>query len=159
MKKRDQILLESLYDSVILKEQEENIFKFPLIVYHGTDLKSAQYIKQNGLSLSKCDKGYFGRAFYVTTDEELAKSNYADFTGDEEGGTVLKFEMNPVGIVLDLRDSGDWDFYKQNNLEKYLGNDNLPSIMVRLGVDALYDRSNDAFAVYNLNILNICRVY
>jgi len=62
--------------------------------------------------------------------------------------------MNPVGRVLDLRDSNDWDFYKQNNLEKYLGNDNLPNIMVRLGVDTLYDRSNDAFAIYNINILS-----
>lgn len=137
-----------------LKEQEEQPFKFPLTVYHGTDLESAKSIKKNGLSLKKCERGYFGRAFYVTTDEELAKSNYADFTGDEEGGTVLRFEMNPTGRVLDLRDSDDWDFYKKNNLEKYLGNDNLPSIMVRLGVDGLYDRSNDAFAIYNINILS-----
>ena len=141
------------FKQYFLKEQEES-FKFPLTVFHGTDLSSAKDIKENGLNLSKCHKGYFGKAFYVTTDEELAKSNYADFTGDEEGGTVLKFEMNPVGRVLDLRDSDDWDFYKQNNLEKYLGNDNLPNIMVRLGVDALYDRSNDAFAIYNINILS-----
>jgi hypothetical protein len=141
------------FKEYFLKEQEEP-FKFPLTVFHGTDLKSAKGIKEKGLDLSKCDRGYFGKAFYVTTDEELAKSNYADFTGDEEGGTVLKFEMNPVGRVLDLRNSDDWDFYKQNNLEKYLGNDNLPNIMVRLGVDALYDRSNDAFAIYNINILS-----
>lgn len=135
-----------------LREQEE-VFTFPLVVYHGTDLVSAQDIKENGLDLGKCDRGYFGKAFYVTTDEELAKSNYADFSGDEEAGIVLKFEMNPVGRVLDLRDSNDWDFYKQNNIEKYLGNDNLPNTMMRLGVDALYDRSNDAFAIYNLKIL------
>lgn len=141
------------FKEYFLKEQEEP-FKFPLTVFHGTDFKSAKGIKEKGLDLSKCDRGYFGKAFYVTTDEELAKSNYADFTGDEEGGTVLKFEMNPVGRVLDLRNSNDWDFYKQNNLEKYLGNDNLPSIMIRLGVDGLYDRSNDAFAIYNINILS-----
>jgi hypothetical protein len=150
MKNKDQIILENLYESI-----SDDKFSYPLTVFHGTDLGSAKVINQNGLDLSKCDRGYFGKAFYVTTDEELARSNYADFTGDEDGGTVLKFEMNPVNRVLDLRDSDDWDFYKQNNLEKYLGNDNLPNIMIRLGVDALYDRSNDAFAVYNINILKI----
>ena len=145
------------FRAYFLKEQEE-IFTFPLVVYHGTDAPSANDIQRSGLDLSKCDRGYFGKAFYVTTDEELAKSNYADFTGDEEGGIVLKFEMNPVGRVLDLRNSDDWDFYKQNNLEKYLGNDNLPSIMTRLKIDALYDRSNDAFAIYNINILKPFKV-
>jgi hypothetical protein len=148
MKNKDQILLENLYDSI-----SNNKFSYPLTVFHGTDLNSTKDIKQNGLDLSKCDRGYFGKAFYVTVDEQLAASNYADFSGDEEGGIVLKFEMNPVNRILDLRNSDDWDFYKQNNIEKYLGNDNLPNIMTRLGVDALYDRSNDAFAVYNLDIL------
>lgn len=150
MRNKDQILLESIYDKI-----SETKFSFPLTVFHGTDIKSANDIRQNGLDLSKCDRGYFGKAFYVTTDEELARSNYADFTGDEEGGIVLEFEMNPINRILDLRDSMDWDFYKQNNIEKYLGSDNLPNIMNHLGVDALYDRSNDAFAIYNLKILNI----
>ena len=142
-----------------LREQEE-VFTFPLVVYHGTDLVSAQDIKEKGLDLGKCDRGYFGKAFYVTTDEELAKSNYADFTGDEEGGIVLKFEMNPTGRVLDLRNSEDWDYYqnlkyKGRELSGLMGFDELPNIMKSFGIDALYDRSNDAFAVYNLNTLNI----
>lgn len=142
-----------------LREQEES-FTFPLTVFHGTDLESAKDIKQNGLDLSKCDRGYFGKAFYVTTDEQLAMSNYADFSGEEEGGIVLKFEMNPINKVLDLRDSDDWDFYTNlkhddRNITKFMGFDEFPSIMTSLGIDALYDRSNDAFAVYNLNTLNI----
>jgi len=36
-----------------------------------------------------------------------------------------------------------------------VGFDELPSIMNSFGIDALYDRSNDAFAVYNLKILSI----
>ena len=153
MKNKDQILLESLYDKI-----SEKSFSFPLIVFHGTDLSSAKDIKENGLNLSKCHKGYFGQAFYVTTDEELAKSNYADFSGDEEGGIVLKFEMNPTGRVLDLRNSDDWDYYqnlkyKGRELSGWMGFDELPNIMKSFGIDALYDRSNDAFAVYNLNIL------
>ena len=140
-----------------LREQEES-FTFPLIVFHGTDLESAKDIKQKGLDLSKCDRGYFGKAFYVTTDENLAKSNYADFSGDEEGGIVLKFEMNPINKVLDLRDSNDWDIYtnlkyKGRKITDFMGFDEFPSIMTSLGIDALYDRSNDAFAIYNINIL------
>jgi hypothetical protein len=131
-----------------------------LTVFHGTDLESAKNIKQNGLNLSKCDRGYFGKAFYVTTDENLAKSNYADFSGDEEGGIVLKFEMNPNNKVLDLRNSDDWDFYtnlkyKGREIRNFMGFDEFPSIMTSLGIDALYDRSNDAFAIYNVNILKI----
>lgn len=144
-----------------IKEQiEVKDFQYPLTVYHGTDLPSAQDIKQNGLNLSKCDKGYFGKAFYVTTDEQLAKSNYADFSGEEEGGTVLKFEMNPINRILDLRKSEDWDYYqnlkyKGRELSGWMGFDELPIIMNSFGIDAMYDRSNDAFAVYNLKILKL----
>jgi hypothetical protein len=153
MKNKDQILLENLYDSI-----SNDKFSYPLTVFHGTDLESADDIKQNGLNLSKCDRGYFGKAFYVTTDENLAKSNYADFSGDEEGGIVLKFEMNPNNKVLDLRNSDDWDIYtsltyKGRKITDFMGFDEFPSIMTSLGIDALYDRSNDAFAIYNINIL------
>jgi hypothetical protein len=139
-------------------ESMESDFSFPLNVYHGTDLQSAKNIKKNGLNLSKCDRGYFGKAFYVTTDEELARSNYADFTGDEEGGVVLEFEMNPINKFLDLRKSDDWDIYqnlkyKGRDVGDFMGIDEFPLIMKSLGIDALYDRSNDAFAIYNINIL------
>jgi hypothetical protein len=155
MRSKDQILLENLYDSI-----SNDKFSYPLIVFHGTDLNSAKDIKQNGLDLSKCDRGYFGKAFYVTTDEQLAMSNYADFSGEEEGGIVLKFEMNPDNRILDLRNSDDWDFYtnlkyKGREIRNFMGFDEFPSIMTSLGIDALYDRSNDAFAVYNVNILKI----
>ena len=147
--------MESLYDS-----KSNDKLSYPLNVFHGTDLESAKDIKENGLDLSKCDRGYFGKAFYVTTDEQLAMSNYADFSGEEEGGVVLKFEMNPDNRILDLRNSEDWDFYtnlkyKGREIKNFMGFDEFPSIMTSLGIDALYDRSNDAFAVYNVNILKI----
>jgi hypothetical protein len=130
------------------------------IVYHGTDVKSAKDIKQRGLDLSKCDKGYFGKAFYVTEDEALAKSNYADFSGDDEWGVVLKFEMVPVGKILDLRVSEDWNIYQNLKYKgrpaiDFIGFDEFAEIMKSLGIDAVYDRSNDAFAVYNLNVLKL----
>jgi hypothetical protein len=148
-----QFVLESL-------DSAESDFSFPLAVYHGTDLEAAKDIKKNGLNLKKCDRGYFGKAFYVTTDKELAKSNYADFSGDEEGGVVLEFEMNPINKFLDLRKSEDWDFYqnlkyKGRNIGDFMGFDEFPLIMKSLGIDALYDRSNDAFAIYNINILEL----
>jgi hypothetical protein len=155
MRNKDQILLENLYDSI-----SNDKFSYPLTVFHGTDIESASDIKQNGLNLSKCDRGYFGKAFYITTDEELAISNYANFSEDEEGGVVLKFEMNPINRVLDLRNSNDWEIYtnlkyKGKEIRNFMGFDEFPSIMTSLGIDALYDRSNDAFAVYNVSILNI----
>ena len=102
------------FKEYFFKEQTEiENFQYPLTVYHGTDLSSAKDIKENGLNLSKCHKGYFGQAFYVTTDEQLAKSNYADFSGDDEGGTVLKFKMNPINKILDLRKTDDWDYYQK----------------------------------------------
>jgi hypothetical protein len=112
------------------------------------------------LDLSKCDRGYFGKAFYVTTDKDLAESNYADFSGDEEGGVVLEFEMNPINRVLDLRKSDDWDTYsnlkyKGREIRSFMGIDEFPLIMKSLGIDALYDRSNDAFAIYNIKTLEL----
>lgn len=145
-------------DFILLREESD--FSFPLTVFHGTDSPSAKDIKENGLSMDKCDRGYFGKAFYVTTDDELARSNYADFSGDEEGGVVLEFEMNPVNRILDLRKTEDWDHYqnlkyKGRELHRWMGFDEFPKIMKSLGIDALYDRSNDAFAVYNLEILKL----
>jgi hypothetical protein len=153
MRNKDQILLENLYDSI-----SNDNFSYPLTVFHGTDLKSSNDIKENGLNIDKCDRGYFGKAFYVTTDEQLAKNNYADFSGDEKGGIVLKFEMNPINKILDLRNSDDWDIYtnlkhKGRKITDFMGFDEFPLIMTSLGIDALYDRSNDAFSVYNLDIL------
>jgi hypothetical protein len=162
MKNKDQIILENLYDSI-----SNDKFSYPLIVFHGTDLESANDIKQKGLDLSKCDRGYFGKAFYVTTDEQLARSNYADFSGDEEGGIVLGFEMNPINKVFDLRNSKDSEEYsKITNLKytlrnqtkeiyRFMGYDEFPDIMNRYGIDAIYDRSFEGFAIYNLDILKV----
>ena len=143
-----------------LESKEESDFSFPLTVFHGTDAESAKNIMENGLDLSKCDRGYFGKAFYVTTDKDLAESNYADFSGEEEGGVVLEFEMNPINRVLDLRKPEDWDSYsdlkyKGRKITDFMGIDEFPLIMKSLGIDALYDRSNDAFAIYNIKTLEL----
>jgi hypothetical protein len=124
MRDRDSLILESLYDSI-----SNDKFTYPLNVYHGTDFESAKDIKKNGLNIDKCERGYFGKAFYVTTDKELAKSNYADFS-DDEGGVVLEFEMNPKNKILDLRNSEDWDTfqkleYKGRNVQSYMGFDEI----------------------------------
>lgn len=149
------MLFNNLVES-LLKEKEETPFAYPLTVFHGTDLESAQDIKQNGLTLDKCERGYFGKAFYVTPDRNLAQENYADFS--EEEGIVLEFNLNPIQKILDLRESQDWETYrkltyKNRKITDFLGYDEFPNIMKSLGIDALYDRSNEAFAVYNLKTL------
>jgi hypothetical protein len=157
MRDRDSLILESLYNEI---HSDESSFKFPLSVYHGTDLESAKDIKENGLNLEKCERGYFGKAFYVTTDKDLAQSNYAEFSGEEDGGVVLEFTLEPINKILDFRNPEDWETfknlkYKGRDVEKYMGFDEYPHIMRSLGIDAIYDRSNDAFAVYNLNTLKL----
>jgi hypothetical protein len=141
---------------------------YPLIDGDNTD---EQLLVNYGASLSpttdpsvptlpRYTDGIGVKAFYVTTDEELARSNYADFTGDEEGGVVLEFEMNPIDRFLDLRKSDDWDTYsnlkyKGREIRSFMGIDEFPLIMKSLGIDALYDRSNDAFAIYNIKTLEL----
>lgn len=154
MKNKDQILLENIYQTIL-----ESNFSYPLSVFHGTDTKSANDIKTNGIDLDKCEIGYFGRAFYVTMDEELARKNYAEFSG-EDGGVVLEFILNPRNRILDLSNEKDWDYYKNlkyggTNIEKLRGDFDFPNIMKSLGIDAIWDRSNDAFSVYNINTLSL----
>lgn len=154
MRNKDQILLEGIYQTIL-----EGSFSFPLSVFHGTDLKSAKDIKTSGIKLDKCHSGYFGRAFYVTPNEKTARENYADFSGEEDGGYVLEFILNPRNRILNLSNDEDWDYYKNLkykgvNVESLRGKFEFPDMMKSLGIDAIHDNSFDGFAVYNINILS-----
>ena len=159
----DSVYNESLvnfsFKEYFLKEQEEN-FSFPLMVFHGTDAKSANDIKTSGIKLDKCHSGYFGRAFYVTPNKQTARKNYADFSGEEDGGYVLEFILNPRKRILNLSNEEDWDYYKNLkykgvNVEGLRGNFEFPDIMNSLGIDAIHDNSFEGFAVYNTDILKV----
>jgi len=128
-------------------------------LWHGTDLQSARDIVVRGIDLARCDRGYFGKAFYVTPDRELAWANYADFVEDDAPGAVVEFELVDPSGTLDLRNADDWDVYRALKLDKVLHLDNLPHIARLKGVTGVYDRSNDALAVYDPNILRVVKLH
>lgn len=122
-------------------------------VYHGTDAASAKNIREHGIDLSKCTAGYFGVAFYTAFDPALAKSNYADFSDDEEGGVVLEFEV-VGGNILDLSDPKDWDTYSALSIRPD-GSPNFPQKMRQKGVDGIADNSFGGVCFYNPRCLRL----
>ena len=127
-----------------------------MYLYHGTDIESAKNIAKYGVDIKKSHKGYFGIGFYTATNENLAKSNYADFADDEgEPGTVLKFKLNSNAKILDLDKPKDFEEYKNAKWKgvpitdlRHL--DNFNEIMVDLGFDGLRDEGSfGGIVVYN----------
>ena len=129
------------------------------IVYHGTDQESANDIINNGIDSSKFLGGYFGFAFYTTPYPNLAKSNYADFSEDNDG-VVLEFSINPDAKILDLRDPDDFNEYKLTNHPRYYNTlEGSLRIYNEFGIDAIYDRSNDSVMIFNPKILKFNGIY
>lgn len=128
-------------------------------VYHGTDSVSAKDIIENGIDINKCDYGYFGQAFYTTADANLAQSNYADMAYEEDledsSGKILTFKVSDNIKVLDLRDPSHSEIYTTLVNKTHGDIRNLRDTLTNAGIDALYDRSNDSFMVYNPNILTL----
>jgi hypothetical protein len=129
-------------------------------LFHGTDRESAASILSDGIDMSKSQKGYFGRGFYLAEDRNLAQSNYADLSGGDKGGEVLEFVLSPNARILDLRNAKDADkFVKMTwggrKISDQLYRDDLDQIMVALGVDALFDQSFGGYVVYNPAVLNL----
>ena len=133
-----------------LKEHRE-IFK---TLYHGTDKVSAELIK-DGIDISKSSGGYFGYGFYTTPDFYLAKSNYSDFCGDDDGdddgGAIIEFELSNNSNILDLRDSDDFELWKKYS--RRINDKNLYKELIQNGIDGLYDDSFDGVVIYNPNVL------
>lgn len=118
-------------------------------VYHGTSVEYAEDIEQNGIAVWKSGGGYFGHAFYVAEERELAVSNYAEFSGDDEGGAVLTFIIEEDARILDLRNEIDSQIWQDSGLNADLGNPNLPHRARNLGIDGVYDRSVGGLAIFN----------
>ena len=54
----------------------------------------------------KSEKGYFGRGFYATEDVNLARENYAKFSGDDPSGeAIVSFVIPDSAKILDLKNS------------------------------------------------------
>jgi len=119
------------------------------VMFHGTEKSSAESIHKK-IDLNKTTAGYFGKGLYLASDYGLAKSNYADMSGDESGGSVIAIKIKDTAKILDLRDEVDsmrWDVLsKKGNL---LSSDSLPIIMKKAGVDGLFDRSFGGVVIYN----------
>ncbi|MTH94691.1 hypothetical protein [Roseibium sp. RKSG952] len=122
-------------------------------VFHGASEDDAHDIEENGISMTKSSKGYFGEAFYVAEEEELARSNYAEFSDDENDGAVLEFVIAHEARILDLRNSKDAEKWQTSGLERHLGEQGLAGEAVRKGIDGVYDRSVGGLAIYNPDII------
>lgn len=135
-----------------LQEQREVFQK----LYHGTDIQSATNIRDYGVDISRGYGGYFGWGFYTTPNMELAKSNYADFSGDEEGGVVIEFELSKNANILDLRDSDDFETWKP--FSKKIYDKNLYKELVKSGIDGLWDDSFEGVVIYNPKVLKFKKI-
>lgn len=131
------------------------------IVYHGTNESSKKSI-ENKLIIPVTG-GYFGTAFYVTDDPLLAKSNYADFAGEDnedDPGVVLKFRISDDARILDLRMPEHWEIWGAYKPENYLYREDFHEIAVnRWGIDGVYDRSMGGLAIYNPEVLEYLGEY
>jgi len=134
-----------------------------MVVYHGTDEKSARNIAEKGIRIEASSKGYFGMGFYTTPNAALAKSNYADFADDDDGaGVVLAFEVSPQARLLDLRRSKDWDkwaalSYEGRKATDLMFRDDFHKVMQSLKIDGLYDESFEGWVFYNPKVLTLVR--
>ncbi len=133
-------------------------------VWHGTSKVSAKDLIDNGIDLSKVSGGYFGYGFYCADTPELAQSNYADWAGEEnegekEEGVVLEYAIEDDARILDLRDEQDFIVWRDGKYERHLYDRNLSHILVRRGIDGVYDRSFDGICFYNPKALKFVRVY
>ena len=115
-------------------------------VWHGTDLDAATDILAFGVRMEASGQGYFGRAFYVADDREIAIENYANFSG-EEAGAVLRLIIADGANILDLRNPIDAEAWKA--FEKEIGNPEFDRIARRAGIAGVYDRSMGGLAFYD----------
>ena len=128
------------------------------ILYHGTDGESASDILSNGIDQSKSEKGYFGSGFYTTPDEELARNNYADFSGDEDGGAVVRLAIRDDAKIIDTANPSDYEIYRAVKVKgrpapDMVSEDDYHKYMVNAGIDGLSDNSFGGTVVYNERVV------
>ena len=94
-----------------------------MILYHGTDEKSARNIIKNGIDLSFCNEYTdFGKGFYTTNDMRLAES-WGHQRGKIEGcrGAIVSFQVEITSIksslsVLEFQNADSkWGQFVLNN--------------------------------------------
>lgn len=120
-------------------------------VFHGTGRSAAEQIAEDGIRMSASGGGYYGRAFYVADDEALARSNYAGFTGEDDGGAVLSFAIKDGSGILDQRNAADARAWMESGLST--ADPDLPAKARALGIDGIYDRAVGGIAIFNPTVL------
>ena len=120
-------------------------------VWHGASQADAEAIMQDGIDVSRSSGGYFGHAFYVADEEDLARSNYADFSDDE--GAVLEFCIEDGARILDMRNADDAEAWSRSGLSQWMGNPVLPEKARKLGIQGVYDRSVGGLAIFDVAAL------
>ncbi|MCE6959583.1 hypothetical protein LAZ40_11000 [Cereibacter sphaeroides] len=127
-------------------------------LWHGTSRASAQDILESGVDLSRCEKGYFGKAFYMADEPGLARSSYAGFSEDGADGAVVAATLSDEARILDLRNAIDAETWTRSGLADRLGDDGLPFLARQKGIDGVYDRSFGGVAIYNPRVLDSLRL-
>jgi len=143
-------------DSSILNETQGGFTR----VFHGTSVKDAENIIKYGVNISKSTGGYFGWGFYTATEFQLAKSNYADFAeeqGSTDKGVVLEFRVSPQANILDLRKDEDFKIWQPYS--KAINQPNLYQVLVKHGIDGLYDNSFEGVVIYNAKVLTLVKTH
>lgn len=127
-------------------------------VFHGTSGEFAQDILENGVNMGSSGMGYFGEAFYVADDRELARSNYAEFSDDEGPGAVLGMTIREGARILDLRNAEDAQAWDTSGLGARTGQRGFARLARQAKVDGVYDRSVGGLAIYNAQVLEGIRI-
>ena len=128
------------------------------IMFHGTSQKGAQSICEHGIKQSKSNKGYFGRGFYMASDYDLAKNNYADFSEEGKDGVVIIVQIKNNANILDLRDAIDSEKYMLVSKNgRLISDDRFDKIMVSAGIDGLFDRSFGGVVIYNNKAIEVIK--
>lgn len=143
-------------DPSVLNESRGEFTK----VYHGTSVKDAENIQKYGIKVDKSTGGYFGWGFYTAIEFDLAKDNYADFAeekGSSDKGAVLEFSISPEANILDLRKDEDFKTWQPYSKAIYMPD--LYMVLVKHGIDGLYDNSFEGVVIYNVKVLSLVKVH
>lgn len=123
-------------------------------VWHGTSVEAAKSIQKDGVSVD-LSMGYFGQAFYVADNRDLAKSNYADM---EDDGAIVELRLSKTARILDLRRGEDVDRWQATGMGNKIHLPDFAARMRGLGIDGIYDNSVGGLAIYNSKAIEVTAV-
>jgi predicted nucleotidyltransferase len=130
------------------------------VLFHGASEEGARDLLREGVDNSRSGGGYFGPGFYMACNAALAKSNYADLSGED--GAVVAVRIKPGANILDLR--REEDAYRFNAASRHGADVSKPGfdrIMREHGIDGLFDRSMEGVVIFDpmaVKILGIVAV-